>query len=146
MKTLTRLQRVNLLSLPIWPSRLFFLFVDAACPPGQYADVSLLTEQCKPCPKGTHSHGGAVGYTNWTVLPPEFDTYSVRNYDQKMPSAKDHGCKYVTHHHSPLLQKQPVWAFRRVVTMLTVCQAAQEHLPQNLSHQLLQPLKRTTIL
>ena len=74
---------------------LFYLHTDARCPEGQYSDVSLVSEECKPCPPGTHSKGGAVHYSNWTVLPPEFDTYSVKSYDERMHTEIDAGCKYV---------------------------------------------------
>ena len=85
---------IDILQLAIYEIS-FSLYLDSSCPQGQYSDVSLLTEQCKPCPKGTHSLGGAVHYSNWTVLPPEFDTYSVKSYEERIQSAEDAGCKYV---------------------------------------------------
>lgn len=65
---------------------------DSSCPYGQYMDVSTLKEECQLCPVGTFSRGGAVRYNNWTLLPPEFDAYSVKNYGDYMQTADETTC------------------------------------------------------
>ena len=69
------------------------LSLDSSCPDGQYLDVSTLKESCMPCAKGTYSLGGSVRYNNWTILPPEFDTYAIKDYSERIQNANETSCK-----------------------------------------------------
>ena len=46
-----------------------------------------------PCAKGTYSLGGSVRYNNWTILPPEFDTYAIKDYSERIQNANETSCK-----------------------------------------------------
>ncbi|XP_046841225.1 endosome/lysosome-associated apoptosis and autophagy regulator family member 2-like [Xenia sp. Carnegie-2017] len=65
---------------------------DGTCPAGQFTDVSLLSEECKPCPKGKHSLGSAVRYTNWTEFPPDFDTYATLDFGESWRNEGESQC------------------------------------------------------